>query len=131
MKIRHYRPDDEPALRELHHKQGFAYELPDINDPIFLTKMVLEDDRGRPVMAVLARLSCELYLLGDPKAGTPRTRLASFHALHNCIERELAARGLEDGTCWLPPQIEKSFGRRLRKLGWLRDPWPSYSRQSP
>lgn len=129
MRIRRYRSEDEPSLRKMHAQQGFAYELPDINDPIFLTKLVLEDDEGRPVMAVLARLSCELYLLAEPGAGTPRERLAAFLALHGSAERELGRRGLEDGTCWVPPQIEKAFGRRLARLGWVRDPWPSYSRK--
>jgi hypothetical protein len=129
MRIRHYRTEDEPALRKMHAQQGFAYELPDINDPIFLTKLVLEDNEGRAVMAVLARLTCELYLLADPQGGTPRERYAALLALHDKAERELGLRGLADGTCWIPPQIEKSFGRRLARLGWVRDPWPSYSRK--
>jgi len=131
MRIRQYRPEDEPALREMHARQGFAYEWPDINDPIFLTKLVLEDDQGRPVMAVLARLTCELYLLADPQGGTPRERYVAFLALHGMAEHELGKRGLEDGTCWVPPKIEKAFGRRLARLGWVRDPWPSYSRRIP
>jgi hypothetical protein len=129
MRVRAYKPEDEPALREMHARQGFAYDWPDINDPIFLTKLVLEDDAERPVMAVLARLTCELYLLADGRAGAPRERLAAFLALHKFAEDELARRGLQDGTCWIPPQIEKPFGRRLARLGWVRDPWPSYSKR--
>ena len=129
MLIRRYRPEDEPALRKMHQQQGFAYEFPEINDPIFLTKLVLEDGQGRPVMAVLARLTCELYLLAEPDVGAPRERLAAFLALHGMAEHDLGRRGLEDGTCWVPPKIEKSFGRRLARLGWVRDPWASYSRK--
>ena len=129
MRIRLYRPEDEPALREMHSRQGFAYDWPDITDPIFLTKLVLEDGHGRPVMAVLARLTCELYLLADPQGGTPRERYAAFLALHGMTEHELGRRGLQDGTCWVPPQIEKAFGRRLARLGWIRDPWASFSRR--
>lgn len=113
----------------MHARQGFAYDWPEINDPIFLTKLVLEDDHGRLVMAVLARLTCELYLLADTRAGTPRQRLAGLLALHGLAEEELGRRGLVDGTCWVPPRIEKAFGRRLARLGWVRDPWPSYSRK--
>ncbi len=129
MRLRAYRAEDEPALREMHRQQGFTYELPDLADPILITKLVLEDDDGRPVMAALARLTCELYLLAEPKAGTPRERLTRLVALHVAAEQELARRGLDDGTCWVPPQIGKSFGRRLERLGWVRDPWPSYSRK--
>lgn len=129
MLLRRYRTEDAAALREMHSKQGFAYELPDVEHPLFVSKLVLEDDTGRPVMAVLARLTCELYLLADPHAGTPRERLNGFLALHGMAEHDLARKGLEDGTCWVPPKIAKAFGRRLARLGWLRDPWPSYSRR--
>jgi hypothetical protein len=129
MLIRRYRAEDAAALREMHGTQGYAYELPDVEHPLFVSKLVLEDDSGRAVMAVLARLTCELYLLADSKAGTPRERLNGFLALHGMAEHDLARKGLEDGTCWVPPKIEKSFGRRLARLGWAKDPWAAYSRR--
>jgi hypothetical protein len=72
-------------------------------------------------MASLARLRCEMYLLVDPVAGTPRERHARVLALHEAGERDLLARGLEDAHAWLPPRIAKRFGRRLEALGWVRD----------
>ena len=65
MLIREYTPADLDALRRMHASQGFDYPFPDLSDPIFISKLVVEDDDGRPVMAALARLTCEMYLLVD------------------------------------------------------------------
>jgi hypothetical protein len=134
MRVREYTPADLDALRRLHARQGFDYAFPDLRDPIFVSKLVLEDDSGLPaakqgrvVMAALARLTCEMYLLLDPDAGTPRDRFARLLALHRAGEQDLLARGLDDAHAWLPPPIAKRFGRRLESLGWIRDDaWTPY-----
>jgi len=63
--IREYKESDLDALRRMHASQGFDYLFPDLSDAIFISKLVVEDDDGRPVMASLARLTCEMYLLVD------------------------------------------------------------------
>ncbi len=65
MLIREYKQSDLEALRRMHASQGFDYPFPDLDDPIFVSKLVLEGDDGRPAMASLARLTCEMYLLMD------------------------------------------------------------------
>ena len=139
MKIREYDDADLAALRRMHASQGFAYPFPDLRDPIFISKLVLEDNVGRPAMASLARLTCEIYLLVDrdekrdgkvADATSPRERYAQLLALHDAGERELIARGLNDAHAWLPPHIAKRFGRRLTALGWLRDDaWTPYCKR--
>jgi hypothetical protein len=121
MRVREYTEADLAAMRRMHARQGFDYPFPDLADPIFVSKLVVEDDSGAPVMASLARLTCEMYLLADPQAGTPRERHARLLALHREGERDLLARGLEDAHAWLPPRIARRFGRRLEALGWVRD----------
>ena len=129
MLIREYTESDLDALRKMHTAQGFDYPFPDLADPIFVSKLVLEDADARPVMASLARLTCEIYLLADPTAGQPRERLTRLLALHQAGEADLLARGLDDAHAWLPPRIAKRFGRRLESLGWLRDnSWIPYCR---
>ena len=141
--IRPYSNSDFDALRRMHAAQGFGYPLPDLDSPLFLSKLVLEedDDPGREVahrnsppscaprvtMAILQRLTAETYLLHDPSAGTPRQRWQNFLALHEAARREAAARGLDDVQAFLPPRIARAFGRRLTRLGWARDPWPCFS----
>src|SRR5690348_13699144 len=70
MLIREYTPADLDAIRRMHASQNFDYAFPNLDDPIFISKLILEDDTGRPVMATLARLTCEMYLLIDRAAPT-------------------------------------------------------------
>ena len=37
-------PADLDALRRMHAAQGFGYPLPDLDSPLFLSKLVLEED---------------------------------------------------------------------------------------
>ena len=159
MRIREYTPNDFDALRSMHAAQGFGYPFPDLESPLFVSKLVLEDDRdhspdenrgvegrevadpssppetsatprrGRIAMAVLLRLTAETYLLHDPAAGTPRLRWQRFLALHEAARSSAAARGLDDVQAFLPPRVARAFGRRLTRLGWTRDPWSCFSRR--
>jgi len=128
--VRAYSEADLDELRRIHARQGFDYAFPDLADPIFISKLVVEDDRGRAVMASLARLTCEMYLLADPDAGEPRQRYARMLQLHRVGEQDLLSRGLDDAHAWLPPPVAKRFGRRLEALGWVRDDaWTPYCRR--
>jgi len=138
MRIREYSEADLDALVALHRAQGFEYPFPDVNDPIFVSKLVVEDGKEggegnqspKIVMAALARLTCEMYLLADPRSGTPRERYDRLLALHRAGAADLRARGLDDAHAWLPPSIAKRFGRRLESLGWIRDDaWTPYCRR--
>ncbi|SRR5712692_2363842 len=120
MRIREYTSADFEGLRRLHAAQGFAYPLPDLESPLFVSKLVLEDSRevaaeGREeadansplatnaepltgsahaelTMAILVRLTAETYLLHDSSAGTPRRRWQNFLALHEAAPRCRRAR---------------------------------------
>lgn len=130
MLVREYTDADLSALLAMHRAQGFDYPFPDLHDPIFVSKLVLEDQRSQPVMAALARLTCEIYLLVDPQSGTPRERYARLLELHRAGAADLRARGLDDAHAWLPPRIAQRFGRRLQQLGWLRDDaWTPYCKR--
>jgi len=131
MLVRPYTGADLDSLRAMHAAQGFAYDLPDVDDPLFLVRAVVED-RGRPRMAALLRLTAEAYLLADPHDGTPRERWRWLQALHETTRHAAAARGLADVQAFLPPRVARAFGRRLEeKLGWRRDPWTCYTRRLP
>lgn len=135
MRIREYTEQDLDALRAIHGKQGFDYPLPDLSNPLFVTKLVLSEggnteESGKPIGAALLRLTAEAYLLLDPKAGTPRERWHWLLGLHAAAERDAWQRGLEDVHAWLPPPIAKKFGKRIEQLGWVRDDaWTPYCKK--
>ena len=147
MLVREYNESDFDALRAIHAAQGFEYALPDLRNPLFVTKLVLSDlnvapgfspasslaakdaavKNSRILGAALLRLTAEAYLLLDPRAGTPRKRWQWLLALHEAARRDAWLRGLEDAHAWLPPPIAQKFGRRLERLGWRRDDsWTPY-----
>jgi hypothetical protein len=143
MQSRPYQASDLPALQAIHQAQGFDYPLPDLNNPLFTTKIILTDSdfatnensadataaekiRG----AAFLRLTAEAYLLLHPKHGTPHDRWRTLLALHGATEREAWQRGLEDVHAWLPPPIAKKFGKRITQLGWQRDDtWTPYCKK--
>lgn len=157
MHIREYTPADLGALRALHAAQGFDYAFPDLADPLFVSKLVLEQGPGAQTLvcassqttqaeacaaapriraAALLRLTCEAYLLLDPRGAAgkvrdaPRERWARIAALQEAASRDAWAKGLADAHCWLPPRIARRFGRRLESLGWVRDDfWVPYCKR--
>jgi hypothetical protein len=152
MLIREYQERDLDALSAIHAAQGFDYALPDLSNPLFVTKLVLSDSSVAPgfspasspqdaalkggatnekiLGAAFLRLTAEAYLLLDPHEGTPRERWQCLLALHEAARRDAWQRGLEDVHAWLPPPIAKKFGKRLARLGWLRDDsWTPYCKR--
>jgi len=129
MLVREYQDSDLAQLRAIHAAQGFDYTLPDLSNPLFVTKKVLARD-GAIVGAAFLRLTAEAYLLLDPLAGTPRERWQWLLALHAAAERDAWQRGLEDVHAWLPPPIAKKFGKRIAQLGWIcDDTWTPYCKK--
>ncbi len=142
MQIREYQEKDLETLRSIHAAQRFDYALPDLRNPLFVSKLVLANDSDpgtketvlgasatheKILGAALLRLTAEAYLLLDPREGTPRERWQWLLALHAAAEHDAWQRGLEDVHAWLPPGIAKKFGKRIARLGWLRDDaWTPY-----
>jgi hypothetical protein len=144
MHVREYKESDLAQLRAIHASQNFDYAFPDLSNPLFVTKLVLsEADENRRqhigatansnekiIGAALLRLTAETYLLLDPISGSPRERWQSLLALHAATQSDAWRRGLEDVHAWLPPPIAQKFGRRLQRLGWIRDDaWTPYCKR--
>jgi len=131
-KIRACIASDVARLKEMHALQAFGYGLPDVNDPVFVGKWAIEeaDPAGaglRVNLAILARLTAEIYMLHDPTAGTPQERWLRLLKLHGAGEANLAHMGLHEVHAFLPPEVERAFGRRLIGLGWYKEPWACYT----
>lgn len=107
---------------------GFHYDLPNTEHPLFVAKLGIEHD-GEIVAAALLRLTSESYLLMNKEVGTPAERWDWLLSLHEAVRESAFAQGLDDVHCWLPPEIERQFGRRLFKLKWQKQLWPCFSRR--
>jgi hypothetical protein len=100
---------------------GLDYELP---QKFF--SLVLANGNDEPEQALLFRPTAELYHLLDHSAATPEERWEKFQKLHEEMRKFAAGMGLTDVHVWLEPGVEKSFGKRLRGIGWERANWISY-----
>ena len=126
MHIRAYRPEDLAAVKAIFDAQELGYKFPDLEKPTYFIRLVGEED-GRVVQAAFAHLTAEIYFLLDRTHGTPQQRHLDFMAMQE-VGRELAWKpgGLDDLHAFLPPQLERAFGKRLMAHGWKKALWPPY-----
>jgi hypothetical protein len=127
MLIRNYTDDDLGELEKIHAAQGLPYKFPNLKSSLFLSKIVLERD-SKIVAAALLRLTAEAYVLLDRSSGTPADRWRALLLLHEATRGDAARKGLDDAHCWVPPEVARSFGRRIESLGWEREQWKCFSR---
>lgn len=124
MKLREATAADIPALHAL-----YTGEMPPFDGTLFAV-YVIEDDGGVIRMAVTAQRTAEAFLLVDPSWATPGERLAALEALHGTMLAHLHAQGVANIHAWLPPEIARSFGRRLmRRFGWTKPLWECFARK--
>ena len=100
--------------------------FPDITDPLFIIKKGAEKD-GELFEAGFLKVTGELYLLVDHSAETAITRWETLQRL--CAEglAKAAELGLQQCSCWIPPEIEPSFAKRLEALGFEKSKWTCYT----
>ena len=128
MKLRGCESADSGRLTALFQAQGFQYQLPDLRS--FAATVALEDE-GEIQQAVLARPTVELYFLAANDWKSPGMRFEGLRKIHEAMRRELNSKGFEDAHVWLPPEIAKSFGRRLMKdFGWTQPMWTDFTRST-
>jgi hypothetical protein len=121
-------------LKEIHEKQGFEYDFPNLDDPVFAASSVIEQG-SQVAMAAFLKIHAEAYLFADPDYGTPRERWQMLLRIHEDIRFQAKEMGLSGVTIWIPPELTKktsmgrdsAFVRRLQKLGWEKDIWQAFS----
>lgn len=125
MTIRPLRGSDLPILERMHADCGFAYSMP--KPSLIEAAFVVADENDQPIQVAIAERTVQLYLLGS-RDGHALAKMEGIRQLHDALREKLAAKGYKSADAWLPPQIEKAFGRRLMKsFSWLRNTWGSYS----
>lgn len=128
MKLRNYDDSDWPQVAELYERSGLPSNcLADATSPLFLIRRVALDSAGRIAMAAFVKLTSEPFLLVDHDSEDASARWEMLQALTRDVCRIAKEQGLEQLTCWVPPDVEGSFGKRLEQLGFQRSPWQSYT----
>ena len=112
MRVRELRDSDIPILREMAEKSGFPY--PEFDDPHIEAFIGVVDSEDRPIVAGAAKRLIELYGYFDPDC-SPSLRMKALGMLHESMAVILRTDGYNSCECFVPPEIEKSFGGRLMR----------------
>jgi hypothetical protein len=108
-------PSDLDALRRMHAAQGFGYPLPDLESPLFLSKLVLEDDgedRERAQLACpdVGRAASQNRDSGREEADPNSPRVSSSRVTMAILQRLTAETYLlHDPAAGTPQRRWQSF----------------------
>lgn len=124
--VRTLQTADLDGVKRLHDKMKTGYSFPDIKGPLFAIKGVVKDENGKIIAAAAVKITSEAFLwldLGKKEA----EKVMAILALTNKLSADAKKIGLDEVTCWIPPQVEGRFAKFLSKLGFQRSPWSSWS----
>lgn len=128
MFIREYTTSDLEAITDIHAKSGLPPAcMPPVDNPLFLFGKIIERD-GKISMASFVKLVSEAFLLIDHEVGTVEIRWHDLKVLAEIMEATAKSRGLDETTVWVPPELIKTFGKRLEELGFIATDFKSYTR---
>lgn len=121
--IRRLRPEDIPALQEIHARTGYKGNFPDVSK--MKSAHVMEED-GR-IIGMAGAIPCaEICMLIDQDWGSPGRRMSLIESFHWPIAADLLTLGIHSVYVWIDPKF-KSLARRLKPLGWLLQNWTCLS----
>lgn len=140
MIIREYEGPDLGPLMRIHTANG----LPDncfpeilitdkktqrlVLNPLFVVREVGVEGEERAI-AGFVKLTGEAFVIVNHEVGTPEQRWEWLQAITDRVEKLAWARGLDELTCWIPPDLVDSFEKRLKDLGFDRSPWVSFTKK--
>lgn len=128
MTVRPMRQTDIPVLKLIFAAQGFEYFFPDLTGPLIEAVHVVVDENDKPLCAVAAQRTIELYLFAGA-IGPPHVRLHAIRLLHESLIPALKAKGYREVNAAIPPDIANSFGKRLCKtFDWVQN-WVSFRKR--
>lgn len=119
-------PEDLQRIEAIFAAKGYNYELPSLNQNMLARRVV---ESGNQIIAgAAARQTSEAFFWVDPTWETPRWRLEALKFIHEEMRVELKEKGITDVHCWIPPEIERAYSRRLLALGWQKQLWTDFVR---
>jgi hypothetical protein len=122
MTVRPFRDEDRKFLDNVSRETGYPY--PNVDDHLTECIMIAEEN-GKPVAALLARRAAHLYVYVD-KGVNPLRRLHALRKVSEFMKPIMRLKGYTECDGYLVPSIERSFGRRvMRSFGAVKN-WTSY-----
>jgi hypothetical protein len=135
--IRDFEATDLATVKRLMQANGLPPEcMPDMvienhlgqkqQNPLFVVKRVYEYKNETALICFL-KLRSELYFFIDHTIGTPEERWQMLKEFTEDMRQQAWKKGLDQMTAFVPPEVDKSFGKRMEDLGFVRGPWVPYS----
>jgi hypothetical protein len=122
MRIRDLRPSDIDVLKAIHNSSGLDYDFPELDN--MASMKVAVDENDAPIGALMMEPVLTGYLFLDKQWSTPRWRLEAVKALGNSTRGALQDHPIKDVFLFLPPEMAKSFGRKITALfGFISVNW--------
>ena len=119
--VRPFEEKDLPAIQAMHKSMDLGYEPPDWGNMV--VSCVIERDE-EITMATFLRPTAETFLLMNE--GRKRDQLADLLITHREMVAPMKRNGLTDTHAWLPPVVDRDFGKLLKNIGWKQQLWNSY-----
>lgn len=116
---------DLVRLNELAAASGYPY--PDVSSPLIEAALAVCDEDGKLICAAAFERIVQGFLWID-RTRRPAACLAAIRALHEPLAKELLRHGYHEANVFIPPKLERSFGKRLeRSFAWVRN-WASWAK---
>jgi hypothetical protein len=124
--VRDAQETDYSRIAEIHRQSGMDYKLPDLANPLFFVRKVIQD--GDNFAACFLRLTSETFLWVPPTM-QPRKKLELMENLQPEVLKAAWERGIDETEAHIPEWMERRFQKRLKQLGWSKDreDWHSWS----
>ncbi len=125
MKIRPATAADQSILDEIHAQSGMDFKFAEIAMPLAECAFLVEDDAGEPLGVAVAKRVPEIFLAlkKEPHA---MVKVRALQLIHEAMSRRLTEMGYDQAFCFLPPHLERSYGRHLVKIFQWRKTWAAY-----
>lgn len=121
--------DNWPLAEQIHAASGYDFRFPDSGSPLIEAACLIVDAQGFPIVASVAKRTPEV-MLAMRNEGHPALKLQALANVHSYMREALTARGYSEANCFLPPEINRNYGRHLQRIfGWQKS-WPGYTMRS-
>ena len=118
---------DYPAILELFNKLSWDYKFPDIDELVDI--QVVVDDNDVIQMVLAGKQVVEYNLLINPESNlTPFEKWEYLKTILNLSFANVKKSGFKQVFAFLPPELSKSFGRRMLKIGATLYTWPVFGK---